>query len=373
MKKTLSILLALLCFASCHENGLSPDSQYDDNVIDLSELGTANCYIVPARGSYQFTPAKGNSGESVGEIASAEVLWETYGTHVVPKVGDLVKNVKYENGVITFKTPSSYKEGNAVISAKDADGTILWSWHIWLTDQPEGQVYYNNAGTVMDRNLGATSATPGDVGALGLLYQWGRKDPFLGSSSISSNITARSTLAWPSAVSSDSNNGTIEYVTANPTTFITSRDGGNSDWYYTGSYTTDNTRWTESSGPKSIYDPCPAGWRVPDGSENGVWSRATGTSSHLYPTFDDTRRGFDFSGLFGADKNIWYPSSGYLHINSGHVSYVDNGAFYWSASPGRPDVAWWASCLYFYYPTSLISPAHNQQRAYGCAVRCIQE
>ena len=88
-------------------------------------------------------------------------------------------------------------------------------------------------------------------------------------------------MAWPSAVSSDSNNGTIEYVTANPTTFITSRDGGNSDWYYTGSYTTDNTRWTESSSPKSIYDPCPAGWRVPDGSENGVWSRATGTSGIL--------------------------------------------------------------------------------------------
>ena len=36
---------------------------------------------------------------------------------------------------------------------------------------------------MMDRNLGATSATPGNVGSLGLLYQWGRKDPFLGSSS----------------------------------------------------------------------------------------------------------------------------------------------------------------------------------------------
>ena len=29
-------------------------------------------------------------------------------------------------------------------------------------------------------NLSATSATPGDVGALRLLHQWGRKDPFMG-------------------------------------------------------------------------------------------------------------------------------------------------------------------------------------------------
>ena len=163
-----------------------------------------------------------------------------------------------------------FKEGNAVIAAKDADGNILWSWHIWLTDQPQAQVYNNDAGTMMDRNLGATSATPSDVGALGLLYQWGRKDPFLGSSSISSNTIAKSTITWPSAVSSDSSNGTIEYATAHPTTFIT-YNWSNYDWYYTGSSSTDDTRWTTSSSDKSIYDPCPAGWRVPD---KGIWSKA---------------------------------------------------------------------------------------------------
>ena len=98
-----------------------------------------------------------------------------------------------------------------------------------LTDKPQGQVYYNNAGTMMDRNLGATSATPGDVGALGLLYQWGRKDPFLGGGSISSNTVAKSTGTWPSAVSSDSNTGTIAYATSNPTTFIM-RNSNNYDW-----------------------------------------------------------------------------------------------------------------------------------------------
>lgn len=343
----------------------------EGTTIDLSEDGTANCYIVSNAGAYKFTPTKGNSSESVGSIASAVVLWETFGTAVTPNVGDLVKNVKYENGVISFETPSAYKEGNAVIAAKDANGTILWSWHIWLTDQPEGQVYYNNAGTMMDRNLGATSATPGDVGALGLLYQWGRKDPFLSSSSIHyySMAKAKSTITWPSAVSSNSSNGTIAYATANPTTFITYNDS-NYDWYYTGSLSTDNTRWTTSDSTKSIYDPCPAGWRVPDGGDNGVWSKALGSSNYIsdYP-YDSTNEGMNFSGKFGADQTIWYPASGYrISDYGGSLSNVGECGFYWSAFPNSK----FAYFLYFTYMGS-VYPSNYGIRAHGQSVRCLQE
>ena len=128
----------------------------------------ANCYIVTTADTYAFKAVKGNSSESVGNIASVEVLWESFGTHNTPKVGELVKNVSYSNGEITFT--ATHMKGNAVVAAKDALGEILWSWHIWLTDQPQEQEYYNNAGIMMDRNLGATSATPGYVGSLGLLY-----------------------------------------------------------------------------------------------------------------------------------------------------------------------------------------------------------
>ena len=195
-----------------------------ESVVDMSFSGTANSYIVSQKGAYKFKAVKGNSSESVGAVSSAEVLWETFGTDVTPNVGDLVKNVSYKDGEVTFYTAETFREGNAVIAAKDASGNILWSWHIWLTDQSEEQVYYNNAGTMMDRNLGATSATPGDVGALGLLYQWGRKDPFLGSSSISRDILANATIAWPSIVGSDSQKGTIAYAIANPTTYIYHND-----------------------------------------------------------------------------------------------------------------------------------------------------
>ena len=338
--------------------------------IDLSLSETANSYIVSKSGLYQFAPTKGNSSEPVGAIAYAEVLWESFGTDVVPNVGDLVTNVKYENGAIVFDTPSDYKEGNAVIAAKDEEGTILWSWHIWLTDEPQGQMYYNNAGTMMDRNLGATSATPGDVGALGLLYQWGRKDPFLGSSSISSSTLAKSTITWPSLVKSDTNNGTKSYATANPTTFIT-YNSSNSDWYYTGSSSTDNTRWTTSESKKSIYDPCPAGWRVPDGGGNGVWSKAKGSSSNFSHTYNSSNEGMNFSGKFGADQTIWYPASGYRSTNGGGLGGVGGGGRYWSASPRSNDDSS-AYYLFLSYDGGG-SPLYCDGRAHGFSVRCLQE
>ena len=334
------------------------------NGVDLSKNGTANSYIISAAGSYKFTPTKGNSNESVGTIDFAEVLWESFGTDVTPTVGDLVKNAKYEDGVISFD--ASDLEGNAVIAAKDASGNILWSWHIWLTDQPEGQEYYNNAGTMMDRNLGATSATPGDVGAIGLLYQWGRKDPFLGSSSISSNTIAKSTIAWPSSVSSKSN-GTIAYATANPTTFI-KYNSNNYDWYYTGSSSTDNTRWTESS--KSIYDPCPSGWRVPDGGDNGIWSKALGSSSYFTQSslYDSTNEGMNFSGKFGSASTIWYPASGYRYRGDGSLGGVGNYGHGWSASPYN-DSAYYLSFDY----SGSVDPSYSSPRAAGYSVRCLQE
>jgi uncharacterized protein (TIGR02145 family) len=284
-----------------------------------------------------------------------------------PEKNTLIKSVSYADGVIAFETVDTFKEGNAGIAAKDADGNILWSWHIWLTDQPEEQVYYNNAGTMMDRNLGATSATPGDVGALGLLYQWGRKDPFLGSSSISGAIEAKSTVTWPSAVLSDSSNGTIAYATANPTTFI-KYNSSNYDWYYTGSSTTDNTRWTTSTATKSIYDPCPAGWRVPDGGSNGVWSTALRSSSSYYGTYDSTNEGMNFSGKFGSDQTIWYPASGFRNSYGG--SFYDVGSYggYWSASPSSIS----AYGLNF-YDNDLVYPSDSYYRANGRSVRCLQE
>ena len=331
------------------------------SATDLSSSASANCYIISEAGHYKFKTVKGNSSESVGSVASASILWETFGTDTAPEPSDLISGFCYKDGYIAFQTADTFKEGNAVIAAKDANDNILWSWHIWFTDQPQSLVYNNNAGTMMDRNLGATSATPSDVGALGLLYQWGRKDPFLGSSSISDEIEAKSTIAWPSAVESDSSHGTIDYATANPTTFITCYLG-NSDWYYPGDSSTDNTRWTTSSSDKSIYDPCPAGWRVPDGGGNGIWSKSgLGT-----PLYDGTNGGMSFS--ISSPSTTWYPASGYRDNFDGGLNNVGFSGSYWSASP----INGYAYGLN-YYNGGYVDPSSRHGRANGFSVRCLQE
>ena len=329
---------------------------------DLSASATANSYIVSEAGKYKFKSVQGNSTTSVGTVVSTEVLWESFGTDAAPSVGDLVYDVSYEGGYITF-TASALK-GNAVIAARDASGTILWSWHIWMTDQPVDQVYNNDAGTMMDRNLGATSATPGDVRARGLMYQWGRKDPFRG--------RMATTIHWPSAEAASSHlsdNNTLAYAQANPTTFITSSSSPY-DWYcISSSYKNDNL-W---SSTKSVYDPCPAGYRVPDGGTTGIWSTALGTSSswETSSNWDSTNNGMNLVATdrtLGSASTIWYPGAGGLWNSSGAYYNVGLGGNYWSVSPSG----------FYVYSFSVtnrggIYPANTQGRVFGKSVRCCKE
>ena len=321
--------------------------------------GSANSYIVSEPGVYFFPAVKGNSTEPVGSVNSVDVLWESFGTDVTPSVGDLVQSVSYAYGYISFQTPTIFNEGNAVIAAKDASGKILWSWHIWFTDAP-GVCYYRNVdGAMMDRNLGATSATPGEAGALGLLYQWGRKDPFLGSSSISSDVEAKSTISWPSPVSSSSSRGTIGYALEHPTTFII-YNNSNYDWYYTGSSSTDNTRWQSE---KTLYDPCPAGWRVPDGGSNGVWNKA-GFDDQSY---DSSNEGMLFgSGI--SSPATWYPASGCRYDDDESLYGVGSSGYYWSVTPNG-----YGTYNLDFDDDGNVYPLGSSFRAYGQSVRCLQE
>ena len=354
-------------FVTCHDDytvGFKDLSLY--SATDLSANGTANCYIVSRAGTYKMKTVKGNdANQALSSISKATILWETFGTDVEPARLDLIKGICYKSGYLIFETASTFREGNAVVAVNDASGKILWSWHIWFTDQPQVQVYYNGAGTMMDRNLGATSATPGDVGALGLLYQWGRKDPFLGSSSILSCTTAKSTISWPSPVSTNSSRGTVSYVVANPTTFVTAGSSSDYDWHYS---SRDNTLWTTSDKTKSIYDPCPVGWRVPDGGSSGVWSKAVGSSSRFTHTYNGSNEGMNFSGKFGSASTIWYPASGYRYNYDGSLDGVGDGGRCWSASPSSN----YAYCLSFYNDGD-VYPSDNYYRALGQSVRCLQE
>lgn len=331
--------------------------------IDLSAKGTANSYIVSSPGGYEINGGIIGNG-AAGLIdsvdfhtqdanispASADILWQEASTPI--------SNLKYDATTKKISFLYTGTEGNAVIAARDADSTIIWSWHIWCTDQPSEIIYGQEDGVMMDRNLGAVSATPGDPGALGLFYQWGRKDPFRGSSSINDNVLTETTIEWPGRVESNSTNGTIEYSVSNPTTFI-SVNYTNYDWYYTGETTTNNTRWNST---KTIYDPCPIGWRVPDGGTGNIWEKADFANTYIY---DSNLKGYTF---FNA-QNSWYPLTGYLSYNNANLVSVgyDGGA--WSCTPLNDHSAYELQLN----PNSRYTSQECTSRGYGQAVRCIKD
>lgn len=207
-------------------NAIIRGTNLDDGRVlvgkDLSAAGTrtANCYVVKTTDAnkwYRFkATVRGNGAQTAAQIsytgaeipAGAEIspvkaglVWETRDN------GGTVHTLDYvgysRNGYIVFKLGSA-PEGNAVVAAKDGASKILWSWHIWTTAAFDGnsikvQTYETKPRTVpayyetvtkrtlkmMDRNLGAASATASKVAAeviktYGLLYQFGRKDPFPG-------------------------------------------------------------------------------------------------------------------------------------------------------------------------------------------------
>ena len=322
---------------------------------DLSAEGTANCYLVQAAGNYKFKAVMGNSDYSVGNVKKTEVLWETFGTDVMPKVGDLIAETGYQNGYVYFTTAEEFKNGNASIAVRNSKDVILWSWHIWCSEEGwNDHVYANNAGTMMDRNLGATSATPGDIGAFGLLYQWGRKDPFMGSCAKSGTTLAASTGSWNTV----SGPKTIYYVEENPMTYII----GSYEWcsgqgsgMNPGEY-----RWNDDH--KTLYDPCPYGYRVPKGGNDGFWATATWLNA---TKLDSTNSGLHWT-LADGETTAWYPAVGYRTYSGGTLNYVGRG-YYWSASPDSNGEAWHLRFILN------ASPTDTQEHYYGLPVRCVKE
>jgi hypothetical protein len=330
------------------------------SAIDLSAQGTANSYIVTAAGNYTFKTVKGNSKESVGTVASAEILWETENTETAPEAGSIIASVSYEEGYVTFSTPETLKAGNALIAVKDAEGTILWSWHIWI---PASEIAIQDgtalcsAAAIMDRNLGALVATAatGDVDPLsiGLFYQWGRKDPFPGMASMSSNTGAAvAGTAWTA-------HGTTEdtaYAVAHPTEYIHVPKVDEGVW----NKDDPADLWNAEGNLKTIYDPCPVGYRVPlYDSSLPMWK---GSFDDSWTIDVDAKR---FS--YGA---IVFPVCGYIDCWTPGYAKVGERTHIWASK-------WYdaerATCLYYRGDKENKYYSQKFHKAKAGSVRCVAE
>lgn len=328
---------------------------------------------------------------------SVSVLWqiEESGT---TKDGDLITVGGISDNKVTI-TPKG-KKGNALVALKDTKGVILWSWHVWvvdgLTDQTYTALSTKGSPTFMDRNLGATATAAGNMNTVGLYYQYGRKDPFV----ISKDFTPTkdtSTPKWLSQVeltaytTRTTSNATMSWSIKNPdtrincTTSITNTDQawkkGLGRWLSSmaeveknwGAPTTDKTldqANTVSGGYKTIYDPCPAGYRVPEFYYYAGLSKDTNT------TLSSDSNGYDV--MYDGENTTHYPFSGTLNAatyNSvqGGVIYYGNRGMYWTTTLLKNGDDLGAAGV-FYNGTYLYATSMNRLMFYGMAanIRCLK-
>ena len=347
--------------------------------INLSANGPANCYIISQPGKYCFrVDVKGNDETAaVGEIDDFHVLWETDGTSTYknssPKIipddyfNDANFSEYYTAPFFHFETPDPLVNGNIVIEARKGT-TTLWSWHIWVCDgfDPDAtaQTYYKSAGTVMDRNLGALSATPGNLTSLGLLYQWGRKDPFVTFYGLTTDAPKVTTYPSPwSNVACTVNYGTVDYSVLHPATYI--KQNTTYAWLYNAADA--NGLWAST---KTKYDPCPPGWRVPNGGTGGLWAKSSGQTSTISQAHDSKNKGQLFSNIF-ADGDVWYPFAGYYEGSDGSLKGQAQYGYYWSCTPKSTGYSY---VFFISSGTSNKSYTAAQYRQAGAlSVRCVKD
>ena len=281
---------------------------------------------------------------------TAEVIWQDIPSRAInfcSKSGVVKSGDTFEGKGTTplYVKAAANVKGNVVVGIKKkGESDYLWSWHLWLTDEPQLVAGF------MDRNLGAESATATDgAKTRGLYYQFGRKDPFVGSTEIYDiNGTSKSTGATIAT-------GKVTFAKAvqTPATFYT-YGSGNNDWASPNNYTSKNWNDISESDGKTFFDPCPEGWRLPTKAEYSNFSTTTFT-------WDATNSGRTYNGN-------WFPAAGYRLGDDGSMYYVGSNGRYWSASPYGENRGY-----YLYFLSGYVDPAYYSYRAYGFSVRCVQE
>lgn len=365
---------------------------------DLSADGAANCYIVTEAGRYSFrADIKGNAVSSnldeasrhfdgnIPESSSYTATW------IWTDTPGIVSDIVCDNATRRISFTASGQEGNTVIALMDGN-TIIWSWHIWATDDPGISLIQGSAAgyQFMDRNLGATSADTDQISSFGFLYQWGRKDPFPSASvvaytdaalpdgeafatSVEPAITFNPELSLKWGVTANNDpaipaGGSVDYTAEHPYIYITySEQVGSSG---VGSWVNeDNVKYSELWGydfktkqnTKTMFDPCPPGYKVPSWYQEVMADASKETMALVGEYQSRTYNG-----------GLW-PAQGY-RTDAGRLSNIGRYGYYWSAcsfNHSYPAQNFKGYTLYWY--SRAVSNNNAQAQAIGACVRCIKE
>ncbi len=350
----------------------------EPQVEEVNDIRITNCYVVspggrvhiPTDGVYKAWAQMDEFGHTPvpeGEV-TAEVLWQD-GIGVMTEHSVKVMNAeKRDKAYIVVETGD--KAGNAVVAMK-VNGEIYWSWHIWCTDYnpnlKEGQQEFNGF-VWMDRNLGALRNDYSEDGRVkGLLYQWGRKDPFPNTDGwrygenpypepelydISGNVKKINK-------SEESSYSRLDLV-RNPMNFYLRSwsDGGSLP-----------SLWNSTKGQKTINDPCPAGWRVVvTADDKSPWEKVG------YYLVDYAN--LSILGIVFPDTNIYYPAAGYREDDGSAVS-PQCAFFYWTGNRALAGKRWiYARCLEGWKDSTGLKLSYTNRTnkvTRGGSIRCVKE
>ena len=409
-----------------------------------TDENTANCYVVSAPGYYSFPLVYGNAlknrstnesayktGNTGSDIlsnfinhagaaitnpyirrnadctpAKAELVWQD--------APDLLTDIEYNSawdGFITFSVNrNTIRQGNAVIAIRDTENKILWSWHIWVTDEDlsqtieitnhQGYKYRMlpvslgwcdaNAVTYAERSCKVKFTAGGEsqtitvkqasnsitTGVNCTYYQWGRKDPLRPSDGSSGNKTWYDKNGTPSTNSPATENFSTGVTCIK--NYILKPDVMHNQYYgdntYENLWSAANTVYTANDNPvvKTVYDPSPVGFKLPPSNVFTGFTTTGGNTnnpSEINGTWDSSLKGWNFYTDSSKSKTIFFSASGYRDFSSGGAYNVGSYGYCWSAVPSYRRTG-----RRLLFSSSYVNPLSNiDDRAYGCGVRSIKE
>ena len=322
------------------------------------------------------------------------------------------------DGYLDFEVKQSdIKSGNAVVAVTKG-GTVVWSWHLWFAPKsalnkievtnhqgvkynfteetlgwkPKGEITtYNaprtvkvkveqtiaNGGTKQFTVINITQNNGGKKEGIATLYQFGRKDALPGTD----------TFYPTNSYSFDNTTGgrSLGYAIQHPENmFIYAQTGTyyydwcNATYYNLWSADNTTTGYNDNAVVKTVYDPCPVGFKMPASNAfTGFTSDGQYQSGAANINANGTADSWDkFSAAYGHNfytngsktATIFSPASGFRNSSDGSLSSVGYGGYYWSAVPGST----YNGCYLFFY-WSNVNPRLSSYRSYGFAARPVSE
>ncbi len=412
--------------------------QLDPNVGTVTETMFSNCYFITPSDKY----ARKYYIPITQQIQYAEAKLGVSATNSVLTTGDWkVKLYAYDNaepvnmlwlyneGLIGYEEgtyvgpkhhcfsiviPANYTNpGNMIVVVTDADDTVLWTWHLWISNYDPYAIYatvedpivttdaagyklfkyesaeyggaiYRHAhydySYILDRNVGAIDDTYEGHGGLGntgwVMYQYGRPTPLLGYSARYADGSEFSTIKHNVNVA-----GKVSMLTAvqNPNVWYFSPTG--EDWCNEAGrngkvWNDPDLDHPEHSAnldkdadyyKKSRFDPSPLGYMLFPLKEIAPYSDAWKLFTEYTPSGAEVKYYQMSSG-----NNIY----GTININgtTGNTStFVDNVFTMWSNSSYPSSNK--AGSLDFSYYVTTPNVAWNDatDRTRGASVRCIDQ